>query len=63
MASVAIGEPVACAMSWNLRRTCAQQAASVGFFAWDAQNQEFFLSRIARQIYGLPATGRIGLRT
>lgn len=41
----------------------AQQAASVGFFAWDAQNQEFFLSRIARQIYGLPATGRIGLRT
>lgn len=41
----------------------AQQAASVGFFAWDAQNQEFFLSRIARQIYGLPTTGRIGLRT
>ncbi|MDQ1260147.1 MAG: hypothetical protein QG643_1971 [Pseudomonadota bacterium] len=41
----------------------AQQAASVGFFAWDALGQEFFLSRIARQIYGLPAAGRIGLRT
>ena len=40
----------------------AQQAASVGYFAYDAAQTQFFMSRMASAIFGLPADGRMTLR-
>ncbi len=40
----------------------AQQAASVGYFAYDAARAEFFMSRMASAMFGLPADGYMTLR-
>jgi len=40
----------------------AQQAASVGYFAYDVAREEFFMSGMASKIYGLPPDGRMSLR-
>ena len=40
----------------------AQQAAAVGYFAYDAAKAEFFMSRMASTIFGMPADGRMLLR-
>ncbi len=37
----------------------AQKAASLGYFAYDVAREEFFMSGMASQIYGLPADGRM----
>ena len=40
----------------------AQKAALIGYFAYDVSREEFFLSGMASQIYGLPPSGRLSLR-
>ncbi|WP_119966533.1 sensor domain-containing diguanylate cyclase [Simplicispira lacusdiani] len=37
----------------------AQKAASLGYFAYDVAREEFFMSDMASQIYGLPPDGRM----
>lgn len=39
----------------------AQKAASLGYFAYDVAREEFFMSGMASQIYGLPPDGRMSL--
>ena len=39
----------------------AQKAALIGYFAYDVSREEFFLSGMASQIYGLPSHGRLSL--
>lgn len=39
----------------------AQKAASLGYFAYDVAREEFFMSDMASQIYGLPPDGHMSL--
>ena len=39
-----------------------QKAAAIGYFAYDVSSQEFLMSGMASQIYGLPPDGRTTLR-
>ncbi|MCZ2405619.1 MAG: diguanylate cyclase [Burkholderiales bacterium] len=39
----------------------AQKAAAVGYFAYDTERKEFFVSPMVSQIFGLHADGRMGL--
>ena len=40
----------------------AQKAASVGYFAYDAALEQFYMSDMACTIFGLPANGRMSLK-
>lgn len=39
-----------------------QKAAAIGYFAYDVSSQEFLMSGMASQIYGLPPNGRTTMR-